>query len=157
MSYKKVLVGSDGSDSSLNAVTHAADLAKASKAELVVVCAFQRPDQSLVEAIWEAGRIGREAVPTEIEWQLTPGGTAQRAIERAREAAVAAGVEPESRTVEGHPADVIIRTAEEEGADLIVLGNRGMTTASRFMLGSTPDKVSHHAPCDLMIVFTTGR
>ena len=45
--------------------------------------------------------------------------------------------------------------AEEKNADLIVVGNRGMTGASRFVLGSVPNKVSHHAPCSVMIVRTS--
>ena len=45
--------------------------------------------------------------------------------------------------------------AEEQGADLIVVGNKGMTGAKRFLLGSVPNKVSHHAPCSVLIVRTT--
>lgn len=56
---------------------------------------------------------------------------------------------------EGEAADTLINAAETEGADLIVVGNRGMSGATRFLLGSVPNKVSHHAPCDLMIVKTT--
>ena len=56
---------------------------------------------------------------------------------------------------EGDPADAILDVAEEKGADLIVVGNKGMTGARRFLLGSVPNKVSHHAPCNVMIVRTT--
>src|SRR5258708_5498195 len=54
-----------------------------------------------------------------------------------------------------HPAAAILDVAEEKGADLIVVGNKGMTGARRFLLGSVPNKVSHHAPCNVMIVRTT--
>jgi nucleotide-binding universal stress UspA family protein len=56
---------------------------------------------------------------------------------------------------EGDPADAILDVAEETGADLIIVGNKGMTGAKRFLLGSVPNKVSHHAPCGVMIVRTT--
>jgi nucleotide-binding universal stress UspA family protein len=55
---------------------------------------------------------------------------------------------------EGDPADAIIDAAEEEGADLIVVGNRGMQGAKRFLLGSVPNRVAHHAPCSVLIVHT---
>ena len=52
---------------------------------------------------------------------------------------------------QGEPADAILDVAEEENADLIVVGNKGMTGAKRFLLGSVPNKVSHHAPCSVLI------
>jgi len=61
----------------------------------------------------------------------------------------------ETRAREGDPADAILDVAEERGADLIVVGNRGMAGAKRFLLGSVPNKVSHHAPCSVMIIRTT--
>jgi nucleotide-binding universal stress UspA family protein len=63
--------------------------------------------------------------------------------------------EVETYAREGDPADAILDVAEEKGADLIVVGNKGMTGARRFLLGSVPNKVSHHAPCNVMIVRTT--
>jgi nucleotide-binding universal stress UspA family protein len=56
---------------------------------------------------------------------------------------------------EGDPADAILDVAEERGSDLIVVGNKGMTGAKRFLLGSVPNKVSHHAPCSVLIIRTT--
>ena len=55
----------------------------------------------------------------------------------------------------GDAADAIIDVAEEQRSDLIVVGHKGMTGATRFLLGSVPNKVSHHAPCSVMIVRTT--
>ena len=60
---------------------------------------------------------------------------------------------PHSR--QGDPADAILDVAEETSADLIVVGNKGMTGAKRFLLGSVPNKVSHHAPCSVLIIRTT--
>ena len=56
----------------------------------------------------------------------------------------------------GEAADTIIAVADDEGADLIVVGNKGMTGASRFLLGSVPNKITHHAPCNVLVVRTTG-
>ena len=73
----------------------------------------------------------------------------------AAERAEAAGVKVETFAREGDPADAILDVAEERGADLIVVGNKGMTGARRFLLGSVPNKVSHHAPCSVLIIRTT--
>ena len=56
---------------------------------------------------------------------------------------------------QGDAADAILDVAEEQRADLIVVGNKGMTGAKRFLLGSVPNKISHHAPCSVLIVRTT--
>ena len=71
------------------------------------------------------------------------------------EALKGSGVEVETMPREGDPADAILDVAEEKGADLIVVGNKGMTGAKRFLLGSVPNKISHHAPCSVMIIRTT--
>ncbi len=154
MSYKRILVGTDGSPGATAAVKFAAALARASGAELTILSSFQRPDQSLVEAIWEAGALkeGRESVPEEFEWRVSAGGAAQLAIEQGSEAATAEGVEGRTRVEEGRPSDALMRVAEEEKSDLIVVGNRGMHGVERFLLGSTPNKLSHYPLCDLMIV-----
>ena len=65
------------------------------------------------------------------------------------------GVEVDTHARQGDPADAILDVAEEQKADLIVVGNKGMTGAKRFVLGSVPNKVSHHSPCSVMIVRTT--
>ena len=76
-------------------------------------------------------------------------------LAEAAKAVEAAGVEVQTFARQGEPADAILDVAEEENADLIVVGNKGMTGAKRFLLGSVPNKVSHHAPCSVLIVQTT--
>ena len=66
-----------------------------------------------------------------------------------------AGVDVNTYAREGDPADAILDVAEETRASLIVVGNKGMTGARRFLLGSVPNKISHHAPCGVYIVRTT--
>ena len=76
----------------------------------------------------------------------------ERSGKLAREGGVA---EVETFARQGDAADAIIDVAEEQGCDLIVVGNKGMTGAKRFLLGSVPNKVSHHAPCSVLIIRTT--
>ena len=57
--------------------------------------------------------------------------------------------------VQGDPSDAILTTAEKIDADLVVVGNKGMTGKKRFILGSVPNNISHHAPCSVMIIHTT--
>ena len=70
-------------------------------------------------------------------------------------AAKAVSGKPKTVTLEGDPADKILEVAENDDVDLIVVGNKGMTGAKRFLLGSVPNQVSHHAPCNVLIVKTT--
>jgi nucleotide-binding universal stress UspA family protein len=62
------------------------------------------------------------------------------------------GVEARTVSATGNPAAEIIAAAEEEGADLIVLGQRGRSAISRFIDGSVTDRVVRHAPCDVLVV-----
>jgi nucleotide-binding universal stress UspA family protein len=64
-----------------------------------------------------------------------------------------AGVRVERHAVDGSPADAIISVAEAAGADLIVVGSRGMQGARR-VLGSTPNSVAHKAPCHVLVAKT---
>ena len=67
-----------------------------------------------------------------------------------------AGVDIDTKVVDGEPVGALIDAARDGGYDLLVMGNRGMTGVTRFLrLGSVPNKVSHHLPCSLLIVKTT--
>jgi nucleotide-binding universal stress UspA family protein len=65
------------------------------------------------------------------------------------------GVKIETMVVEGDPSTALVETAEKGSFDLLVVGNKGMTGASRFFLGSVPNKVSHHVTRSMLIVRTT--
>lgn len=75
-----------------------------------------------------------------------------------RATAELAGATPvaSTRLLSGDPADALLGLASAEGADLIVVGNKGMTGAQRFLLGSVPNKISHRAGCDVLVVHTTS-
>ena len=77
-------------------------------------------------------------------------------LSQARSEALDGGVaDVETFARVGDAADAIVDVAEERSCDLIVVGNKGMTGAKRFLLGSVPNKVTHHAPCSVLIVRTT--
>jgi nucleotide-binding universal stress UspA family protein len=85
-------------------------------------------------------------------------GSPQRAgaaVEAEAKKHATSGVTIQTETMEGDPATALVDRAEKGDVDLLVLGNKGMTGATRFFLGSVPNKVSHHAPVALLIVRTT--
>jgi nucleotide-binding universal stress UspA family protein len=104
-----------------------------------------------------AGRVRPEVreVPRDLEWMVNPRAEVDVTLRAAAAEVEAAGVSVRTYAREGDPADAILDVAEERGADLIVVGNKGMTGAKRFLLGSVPNKVSHHAPCSVLIIRTT--
>jgi nucleotide-binding universal stress UspA family protein len=141
-----VLVGTDGSDAASVAVARAIELARGLGARLQIVSAYSpvseggprvAPARGTVPALWPTNqRDAALGVLTAAE----------------REASVAGVGQVETFARVGDAADAILDVAEEQGCDLIVVGNKGMTGATRFLLGSVPNKVSHHAPCSVMIV-----
>jgi nucleotide-binding universal stress UspA family protein len=148
MTYKRILVGTDGSATAEAAIRHAARLAKSMGADLNLVSAYSAPDPKQVSRwVEEAGQ--------EFVGLITGTTAAESAVEHGQVAAKEEGVEATAAYVEGDPGEVLITTAESDGIDLVVVGNKGMTGAKRFLLGSVPHKVSHHAPCDVLIVHTT--
>ena len=141
------MVGTDGSETASEAVRHAAELAATCGARLTVVSAFVHDPES--EAKVQAD------VPDDMRWRVTDAATAEAKANDARKIARRAGCKEVSVEVSaGDPADVVIEAAQFRNADLIVVGSKGMTSASRFVLGSVPNKISHRAPCDVIIVRT---
>ena len=85
----------------------------------------------------------------------SPGEAAERIARQAASAAQQEGVEAEYHSQPGDPADVILEVAHEVDADLVVVGNKGMQGTRRLLLGSVPNRVSHHAASNVLIVHTT--
>ncbi len=146
---KRIVVGTDGSDTASTAVEHAIELAKATGAALDVVTAFE-PAIGRDVATEE-----RVEVPGDVQYGLGPRQGVNLILDHAAGEAEKAGVQATTHAREGDPADALLDAAEELGADLLVVGNKGMTGAKRFLLGSVPNKISHHAPCSVYIVRTT--
>jgi 3-phenylpropionate/trans-cinnamate dioxygenase ferredoxin reductase subunit len=129
--YRTIVVGTDGSPTATTAVEVAQKLARRLRGRLVLVGALEAH--------------GLQRLPL------------QTALVEAAEAARAKKVDATAELIEGTPGESIVAAATKHDADLIVVGNRGMGQATRFRLGSVPDWVAHDAPCDLLIVDTTGR
>jgi nucleotide-binding universal stress UspA family protein len=146
--FGRIVVGTAGSQTAGEAVRHATELARATDSSLDIVSAYEPvPRERLREEAAE--------VPGDVAHAVGPREDVNVVLEAASGPAREAGVETRTHPREGDPADAILDVAEEIGADLIVVGNKGMTGAKRFLLGSVPNKVSHHAPCGVYIVRTT--
>ncbi|HWG07953.1 MAG TPA: universal stress protein [Solirubrobacteraceae bacterium] len=146
--FRSIVVGTDGSETATQAVRQAAELAGAVGAKLELVSAYAPvSEQRLSEE--------RRQAPEDLQWAINPREDVDATLEAAAAIAAEAGVEVQVYPRQGDPADAILDVAEEQEADLIVVGNKGMTGAKRFLLGSVPNKVSHHAPCSVLIIRTT--
>jgi nucleotide-binding universal stress UspA family protein len=140
--FQRVVVGADESDSARDAVRHATELAKMSGGTLHIVTAYKpRPMRS-------------DSMPDEFRYTVGSDDHAQALLIDLSSRARATGVKAETHAETGDPADVIVKVAEQVQADLIVVGNKGMTGVRR-VLGSVPNSVAHQAPCAVLIAQTT--
>jgi len=146
--FSRIVVGTDGSDTAAEAVRQAVDLAKLSGAQLSIVSAYEPVSKRRIEG-------EQQGVPVDVQHEIGPREDVNLVLDGAAAAAKREGLEVQTHPVEGGPSDALLSVAEETGADLIVVGNKGMTGAKRFLLGSVPNNVSHHAPCSVMIIRTT--
>jgi nucleotide-binding universal stress UspA family protein len=147
--YKSVVVGTDGSETAELAVRHAARVAAAAKARLVVVTAYEPHGDVEAKQTLDA--------PEDLRWRLTDRNQAETKARHGRELASGEGATGVVvQAVAGQPAEVLLESAKDFNADLIVVGSKGLTSAARFVLGSVASSVGHHAPCDVLIVHTTG-
>jgi nucleotide-binding universal stress UspA family protein len=141
------VVGTDGSDTAGQAVRAAGLLSLGSRGCVHVVSAYQPRALARVGHVAVAGP---EAFASEAEIEME----VETLLREAASTLEAMGAQVECHARAGDPAAAILDIAENEGADLIVVGNKGMRGVKRFLLGSVPEKVSHHAPCSVMIVRT---
>jgi nucleotide-binding universal stress UspA family protein len=146
--FSRIVVGTDGSETARRAVSEAAQLASQTGAELLLVSAYEPVPQSRL-------RSEQLDAPDDIAHTVGPREDVDAILKGASGEVEKAGVTVRTFARQGEPADAILDVAEEEGADLIIVGNKGMTGAKRFLLGSVPNKVSHHAPSSVMIIRTT--
>jgi nucleotide-binding universal stress UspA family protein len=138
---RSVVVGTDGSPSAQAAVEEALDLARSEGARVHFVTAYPDPAR-LREHLATTGRDDPVDLRT----------VAENILLRAGRDAEEAGVQYETYDREDDPTEAILAVADEQAADLIVLGDRGLRGVSRFLLGSVSSKVSHHAKCSVMVV-----
>jgi nucleotide-binding universal stress UspA family protein len=143
-----LVVGTDGSETAGVAVAHAIGLARAFGAQLSIVSAYEPVPEMPI-------RGSAVTAPGDLQWAINQLEEVLTLLEAAATDARGAGVEQvETFARVGDAADAILDVAEEQRCDLVVVGNKGMTGATRFLLGSVPNKVSHHAPCSVLIVRT---
>lgn len=149
--YTTIVVGTDGSERAGVAVRQATELAGLTGAALHVVHAYQPVNVSQVAM---AAASGAQTV----DMEATNAGLAlesERIVDNGATNCRRQGIDVKTHSRAGDPAEVLLDVATELRADLIVIGNRGMAGVRRFVLGSVPNKISHHCPCSLLIVDTS--
>jgi nucleotide-binding universal stress UspA family protein len=140
-----IVVGTDGSDSAARAVGEAARLARALQAELHIVSAFEPLRDAHIEGAAEgAARI----------WAPLPDSEVEAILSETKSKLAAQQLNATTHAIRAHPADALLEVANEVNADLIVVGSKGMHGARRLALGNVPNKVSHRAHCNVLIVAT---
>jgi len=160
-SYKKILVGTDGSATAMRAVQMASQLSKQLGVRPTVVTAYEPPTEQELNALrksdvysqWNASKSQRET-PSEFQWRIADASQAQDVLERAEHCAAESGVDADVRAIEGPPAETLLGVAQDEDFDLIAVGSVGMAGPKRFMLGNVPHRLSHHTPTDILILHT---
>jgi nucleotide-binding universal stress UspA family protein len=144
--YRTVVVGTDGSDSSLRAVEKAATIAARADAKLIVATAYlpEHEDARAADALKDES------------YKVSGSAPIYAILREARDRAHEAGAKNiEERPIVGAPVDALVGLAEEVGADLLVVGNVGLSTIAGRLLGSVPANVSRRAKVDVLIVHTT--
>jgi nucleotide-binding universal stress UspA family protein len=139
--YSSIVVGTDGSPTAEIALGRAVDLARLTGATLHVVSAYE-PAPARVTGGAPPGEFSAAS-------DFKADAVLQKALSRAR----GADIDVQEHAPKGSAADALLAVAKEHGADLIVIGSVGMQGARR-VLGSVPNKVSHQASCDVLIVQT---
>ena len=139
-----VAVGTDGSDTASKAVETAADMARRYDAKLVLISAFSDSKGG--------GPTNLSGSSLEIQWATSPAARLTEQLERVQQELRGQGLDCSTLIEEGDPADVLVSLAERCGADVLVIGNKGM---QRRMLGSVPNSVTHKAGCSVLVVKTT--
>jgi len=142
--FSRILVAVDGSPFAERALAQAVELSKKYNAQLLIVHVVLRRFYAVTPS--EAGVLATTVFVKEMESE------GKKIIAKSEEFVKATGVAYECKLVQGVPADEIVRLAQVEKVDLIVLGSRGLTEVRAFLLGSVSDKVTHHAKCPILIV-----
>jgi nucleotide-binding universal stress UspA family protein len=145
---ESIVVGTDGSETAREAVRQTGTLAKTIGANVHVVSAYEPATGVRIAG---RGGGGRE----QAEWSVNPDVEVDSVLAEGAGLLHTLGVEAVTHARKGDAADAILDVADEEHANLIIVGNKGMKGAKRFLLGSVPDKISHHASCSVLIIRTS--
>jgi nucleotide-binding universal stress UspA family protein len=148
--YRTVVVGTDGSESSLRAVARAGALAGACGATLVIACAYL-PGEEDERALAQAQDVLRDDA-----YQVVGSHPAEDTVRTAAERAARAGAGTvRTMAVMGSPVETLLDVVRREKADLLVVGNRGLAGIKGRLLGSVPADATRRSDCDVLVVHTT--
>lgn len=139
--FKKILIATDGSEYTKNAVDYGIDIAKNSGAKLY--------------ALYVVDTAAFASIPMDAAWESMYELLRQEgdlAIKYVTEKAEAEGVEVEGNLLEGHPADEIIKSSEKNSISLIVMGTLGKSGLDRFLLGSVAEKIVRNSRIPVLVV-----
>jgi nucleotide-binding universal stress UspA family protein len=149
--YRTVVVGTDGSESSLRAVARAGAIAGACGATLVIACAYLPPETDDREMARAQDALRDDA------YQVVGSHPAEDTVRTAQERASAAGAgQVKTVAVMGSPVETLLDVVRKENADLLVVGNRGLNGIKGRLLGSVPADATRRSECDVLVVHTTG-
>jgi nucleotide-binding universal stress UspA family protein len=141
---RTVAVGTDGSDRAAKAVEFAIEMAKRYGAKLVAISSYRPVSETRL-------RKEQDEAPQEIQWSINPMEEVEEILSSVESRALDADIEVTTVASQGDPADVLLKHAEEQDADVLVVGNKGM---KRRVLGSVPNTVTHKAHCTVVVVKT---
>jgi nucleotide-binding universal stress UspA family protein len=140
-----IAVGTDGSPTATKAVEFALDMAERFGSNVVFISSYHPVSETRL-------RHEQKDAPDEIQWAINPAEDVEATLRDVEEMADQRGLKWQSEAREGDPADVLVDLAEKHGADVLVIGNKGM---HRRVLGSVPNSVTHKAGCTVVVVKTT--
>ncbi len=143
VAVKKIVVGTDASESSFDAVRQASELAAATSAELHIVCVASLAADLALRGVTPL------AIPDNFDEEAKQG--AAKTVDQALEIAKTAGAKATVHVLDGDASTALMDFCKKNGADLLVVGAHGMNGVGRFLLGSVPNRCSHHAPCSVLI------
>ncbi|TDP97615.1 universal stress protein [Labedaea rhizosphaerae] len=147
--FQTVVVGTDGSDSSYRAVDKAAALAGDSGATLVIACAYHPASKDQVDS-------ANDQLGSDVAYQVVGANPAEETVRTAAERARKAGAgDVKTVVVDGEPVPTLLDVVRKHGADLLVVGNRGLNTLAGRLLGSVPSEAARKSKVDVLIVHTT--
>ena len=142
--FSRILVPVDGSPAAERALDLAIELAKSYTAKLIILHVVLQRLYPVTHT--EAGMLTPAVFASEMQAE------GENIIKKAERHITGRGVDFECKMVQGVPADEIIKSVKHEGADLVIIGSRGLNEVRAFLFGSVSDKVSHHAKCPTLIV-----
>ncbi len=141
--YKKILIATDGSENADSAILSGIDIAKKLDAKVYAICVVPTHPSSSMP-------IGSRMMQWEVPFKVMME-EAEKAVEQVADACSSSGVEVETVVLEGHPAEEIVKYAEDRKIDLIVMGSLGKTGLTRLLLGSVAEEVLRHSKVDVMV------